>query len=283
MSRNVMLIRGTENSARAAVAEDITRLLKEFGLNVVETDFRGEAELAIAVGGDGTLLYAANTVREMDLPLIGINAGHMGFLTEVEVSDIADLVQHIADGNYQIDSRMTLDLQVHHPDGSITNDWALNEAAVLRSDPAHPAHLGVGVDGHGVSTYGADGLILATPTGSTAYSFSAGGPVVWPDVEAVVVAPLGAHGLFTRPLVVSPNSVLEVTVLPDQWREPELWCDGSRVTVLESGCVVTSTKGKRPVRLVRISKTPFSARLVHKFDLPVSGWRAAHFGDQRHA
>lgn len=283
MSRNVMLIRGAANSARDAVADEITGLLKEFGLNPVESDYTGETELAIAVGGDGTLLYAANMIRDLDLPLIGINAGHMGFLTEVEVSDTAELVAHIAKGKYAIESRMTLDIQVHHPDGTVTTDWALNEAAVLRSDPAHPAHLGVGVDGHGVSTYGADGLILATPTGSTAYSFSAGGPVVWPDVEAVVVAPLGAHGLFTRPLVVSPNSVLEISVLPDQWREPELWCDGSRVTVLEAGSVVTSTKGKKPVRLVRISKTPFSARLVHKFDLPVSGWRAVHYGDSDNA
>lgn len=276
MSRNVMIIRHAKRESMSRVADNIIRLLSEHGLEAVAEDTTAQVELAIAVGGDGTLLYAADTARRLDIPLIGINAGHMGFLTEVEVADTANLVQHIADGNYRIDSRMTLDLEVRYPDGHTSYDWALNEAAILRTDPAHPVHMGVGVDGHGVSTYGADGLILATPTGSTAYSFSAGGPVVWPDVEAVVMAPLGAHGLFTRPLVVSPNSVMEVSVLPEQSQIPQLWCDGSRVTDLPAGSVVRSTKGAKPVRLVRISNAPFSARLVHKFDLPVAGWRSVN-------
>ena len=137
-------------------------------------------------------------------------------------------------------------------------------------------HIALAVDGQDVSTYGADGMIIATPTGSTAYSFSAGGPVVWPDAEAVVLAPLAAHGLFTRPLVLGPSALLEVAVLEENWTDPEMWCDGLRRTPLPAGSVVSTRVGARPVRLVRLDETPFSARLVERLNLPVRGWRSRH-------
>ena len=143
----------------------------------------------------------------------------------------------------------------------------------MHTDVAHPVHFALIVDGQEVSTYGADGMIVSTPTGSTAYSFSAGGPVVWPDTEAVIVAPLAAHGLFTRPLVLGPSSCLQIVVLHDMWTAPEMWCDGLRREEVPAGSTVTARVGSRPVRLVRVDDTPFSARLVTKFNLPVGGWR----------
>ena len=170
---------------------------------------------------------------------------------------------------------MTLDVTMERPDGSKADDWALNEAVVMHTDVAHPVHFALVVDGQEVSTYGADGMILSTPTGSTAYSFSAGGPVVWPDTEAIVVAPLAAHGLFTRPLVVGPSACVEIVVLDDMWTAPEMWCDGLRRMTVPAGGVVQARVGSSPVQLVRVDDTPFSARLVRKFNLPVRGWRDA--------
>ena len=200
--------------------------------------------------------------------------GHLGFLTEVEADDIQSGVDAIVQRNLRIEQRMILDVEVVKPDGETIVDWALNEFALVRTEPAHPAHIGLGVDGHGVSTYGADGLILATPTGSTAYSFSAGGPVVWPDVEAVVVAPLAAHGLFTRPLVVSPKSVLNASVLEAQSAPLDLVCDGIRTYTLPPGTELHVTSSERRLQLAHVHTTPFSARLVAKFQLPVQGWRS---------
>ncbi|MDO5746718.1 MAG: NAD kinase [Actinomycetaceae bacterium] len=276
--RHVMLIRHVSRPEAMELAQQVISELESYGIVPVDTNYRGDIELIIALGGDGTLLSAAEYARQKDVPLIGINLGHLGFLTEVESDTVGELADHIAGGDYRVETRMTVDITVTYPDGSQSHDWALNEAALVNNTGEHPARLGVGIDGEGLSTYGADGMIIATPTGSTAYSFSAGGPIVWPDVEAVVVAPLAAHGLFTRPLVVSSNSTVEISVLHGQRSELELLCDGMRKRKIPHGAVVTSTKGKYPVRLLRISDMPFIARLVHKFNLPVQGWRS-HLSD----
>lgn len=272
--RHVMVIRHLSRPELAETADKVAAELRNHGITPVDEDYDGSVEIVIALGGDGTLLGAARPARTQAVPLIGINLGHTGFLTEVEPDKISEVINHIVAGSYTVQPRMTVEVSVTLPDGSKITDWALNEAAIMSTDRAHPSHLGLGIDQRGITTYGADGLIVATPTGSTAYNFSAGGPIVWPDVDAMVVSPLGAHGLFTRPLVVSPDSTLEISVLPDQRSSMELWLDGLHCHKVPPASIVHATKGKAPVVLARILDTPFSGRLVHKFQLPVKGWRS---------
>ena len=231
-------------------------------------------DLILTLGGDGTLLKAAEIAYREDVPLLGINFGHMGFLTETTADSIGFVLRQIAAGDYGIDPRMTLEVRIVSPDGAVRDVWSLNDAVVLHSDNAHPAEFAFVVDGQVVSTYAADGIILATPTGSTAYAFSSGGPVVWPETQAIVMAPLAAHGLFTRPLVVAPTSHLEVGVLESNRVAPTVWLDGRREVVAPPGSRIEVTAGSQPIKLVRLDDTPFAARLVSKFNLPVVGWRA---------
>ncbi len=273
MIRRVMLVWHKHRPDAQTAASVMMSELDSLGVEVVEEARPNSADLLLALGGDGTILAAAEYARRCDVPLLGVNLGHMGFLAEATDQGFDELAQRIANEDFHLETRMTLDVVVRHPDGTVITDWALNEAVVIHTDVAHPVHLALAADGQDVSTYGADGIVLATPTGSTAYSFSAGGPVVWPDMEAIVMAPLAAHGLFTRPLVVGPSSKLEVGVLSENWTSPELWCDGKRRTSLPPGSSVTTTVGQWPVRLVRLDDTPFSTRLVQKFNLPTRGWR----------
>ena len=273
MIRRVMLVWHKHRPDAQTAASVMMSELDSLGVEVVEDASPNSADLVLALGGDGTILAAAEYARRCDVPLLGVNLGHMGFLAEATDQGLDELAQRIANEDFHLETRITLDVVVRQPDGTVITDWALNEAVVIHTDVAHPVHLALAVDGQDVSTYGADGIVLATPTGSTAYSFSAGGPVVWPDTEAIVMAPLAAHGLFTRPLVVGPSSKLEVGVLSENWTSPELWCDGKRRTSLPPGSSVTTTVGQWPVRLVRLDDTPFSTRLVQKFNLPTRGWR----------
>ena len=274
MISTVMLVRHINRPDALTAASAVEEELRSLGVEVVDERADRRADLVLAMGGDGTILAAAAHARHWDIPLLGVNMGHMGFLAEATGQDVSLIARRIAEGDFHLEPRMTLDVEIRTPDGDVTRDWALNEAVVIHTDLAHPVHLALAVDGQDVSTYGADGIILATPTGSTAYSFSAGGPVVWPDTEAVVMAPLAAHGLFTRPLVVGPSSILEVVVLEENWTSSDVWCDGLRRTSVPPGTVVSTRVGARHVRLVRLDATPFSARLVERFNLPVRGWRA---------
>ncbi|QWW18761.1 NAD kinase [Schaalia sp. 19OD2882] len=278
MTRTVMLVRHEKRPDTHEPALIARRELEACGVRVVDQTHDSTIDVVLALGGDGTMLAAVALARRSAAPVLGVNLGHMGFLAEDPDNGIPDIARRIAKGEFTVDERMTLDVDIHLPDGSVVHDWALNEAVLIHTDVAHPVHMLLGIDGQAVSTYGADGMILATPTGSTAYSFSAGGPVVWPDTEAVLIAPLAAHGLFTRPLVVGPSSRIEVEVLEDTWVAPEVWCDGLRATRTPAGSRVVATVGTHPAHLVRLDETPFSTRLVHKFHLPVRGWRA---GDAR--
>ena len=283
MTDRVMLVRHVNRPDAIAASEVARREMELRGIEVVPEDWQdGAVDIVLAMGGDGTILAAAEHARRYDVPLLGVNMGHMGFLAEVSAQGIPTVIERLARHDYLVDTRMTLEVTLRFPDGTTVADWALNEAVVMHTDVAHPVHLALAVDGQDVSTYGADGIVLATPTGSTAYSFAAGGPVVWPDTDAIVMAPLAAHGLFTRPLVVGPSSVLEVVVLEDHWSAPEVWCDSLRRITAPRGTSVSATVGTRPVRLVRLDSTPFSTRLVTKFALPVRGWRAhPHPGGMR--
>jgi NAD+ kinase len=232
------------------------------------------AEAVIVLGGDGTLLRAAEVAREAEVPLLGINLGHIGFLAEAEPADLAGTVQRIADRDYVVEERLTLDVEVTVDGEVVWENWALNEASVEKSDRERMMDVVIEVDGRPLSQFGCDGVVMATATGSTAYAFSAGGPVLWPEVEALLVVPLNAHALFSRPVVVTPKSTLAVEVLGI---EPVgvVWCDGRRGTKLAPGARVQTRGSARRLKLARLHQRPFTDRLVAKFGLPVRGWRGA--------
>lgn len=233
------------------------------------------AEIVFALGGDGTFLRAAELARPAKVPLLGINLGKVGFLNEAEVSDVERAVQDVVARRYMVDERMTLDVEVECDGQMLARSWALNEASVEKGVRERMLEVMVDVDGRPLSRYGCDGVLVATPTGSTAYAFSAGGPVVWPDVQAILVVPNSAHALFSRSLVTAPTSTVTVTVAP-YTTFAQLQCDGRRAWTLPPGSVVTARRGEQPVRVVRLSDNPFTDRLVAKFGLPVDGWRAHH-------
>lgn len=250
--------------------------LHNHGINVETDPNTNSIDLILALGGDGTFLAAAEIAREKNIPLLGVNTGHLGFLAEAGGDSIDSVVHQLATGNYQVETRATLDFTLTRPDGTQHHDWALNEATLIHTNVAHPVQLALVVDGQDVSTYGADGMVLATPTGSTAYSFSAGGPVVWPDTEAIIITPLAAHGLFTRPLVVGPSAIVDLIVLESDWEDPEVWCDGRRTIPVPAGSTLRARVSNQPISMLRLDDMPFASRLVHKFHLPVRGWRHSH-------
>jgi NAD+ kinase len=236
-----------------------------------------DAELVVVLGGDGTILRAAEVVRGTDVPLLGVNLGHVGFLAEAERDDLAGTVQRVAERRYEVEERMTLDVVVELDGVEVGRTWAVNEASVEKANRERMIEVVLEVDGRPVTEFGCDGVVLATPTGSTAYAFSAGGPVIWPEVEALLIVPLSAHALFARPLVVAPTSVSAVELIPPS--SGVLWCDGRRNLQLPPGARVEVCRSALPVRLARLARPPFTDRLVAKFGLPVHGWRG-HSAEQ---
>lgn len=234
-------------------------------------------ELAVVLGGDGTVLRAAELTREGGVPLLGVNLGHVGFLAEAERGQLSAVADRIVERDWSVEERMTVDVHAAVGDTDIATTWALNEAAIEKRD--RMLEVVAAVDGRPLSRWGCDGVVCATPTGSTAHAFSAGGPVVWPEVEALLLIPLNAHALFARPLVVAPTSVLVVEIEPNT-SPGVLWVDGRRTWQLPAGARVEVRRGVVPVRFARLTIAPFTDRLVHKFELPVRGWRgAAAFAD----
>jgi NAD+ kinase len=239
---------------------------------VTGPDAADGVEIVFALGGDGTLLRAAELARPAAAPLLGINLGKVGFLAEAEIGDLDQVVAVVVDGSYTVEERLTLDVTAEVDGVPVAASWALNEVSVERH-AREMLELLVDVDGRPLSRYGCDAVLCATPTGSTAYAFSAGGPVVWPDVEALLLVPVSAHALFSRPLVAAPTSRVVITVEPFA-KGAMLVCDGRRFFDLPAGARVTVRRGERPVRVVRMRpKRPFTDRLVAKFALPVDGWR----------
>ncbi|WP_431045125.1 NAD kinase [Streptomyces sp. P1-3] len=231
-------------------------------------------ELLVVLGGDGTLLRGAEYSRSSGVPLLGVNLGRVGFLAEAERDDLDKVVHRVVTRSYEVEERMTLDVLVRNNGEIVHTDWALNEASVEKAARERMLEVVTEVDGRPVSRFGGDGVVCATPTGSTAYAFSAGGPVVWPEVEALLMVPISAHALFAKPLVTAPDSVLAVEVQP-QTPHGVLWCDGRRTVELSAGARVEVRRGAVPVRLARLHHASFTDRLVAKFALPVAGWRGA--------
>jgi len=272
----------------------------------------GGAEMVMVIGGDGTLLRAAELARPAGVPLLGVNLGHVGFLAEADPEDLPVTVDRVVAGRYAVERRMTIDVTVRVNGRVAATTWALNEATVEKAARERMLDVVTEVDGRPLSRWGCDGVVFATPTGSTAYAFSAGGPVVWPEVEALLLVPISAHALFAGPVVVSPRSVLAAEVIGGTAMRQQaaagdgqvagdgqseasgavLWCDGRRRVDLPPGARVEVRRGARPVLLARLrgagpqgagpddaapdgaeSGALFTDRLVAKFGLPVTGWR----------
>ena len=291
MSRTALLVTHTGRKDSTEHARTVAAQLIEAGFTVrvmadeaSDVDITGavpvtgptaaqDAEIVFALGGDGTLLRAAELARPAGAPLLGINLGRVGFLAEAELDDLDTAVRRAVAREYTVEERLTLDASIIHNGHLIAESWALNECSLERGARTRILEVRVDVDGRRLSRYGCDGVIVATPTGSTAYAYSAGGPVVWPGVDALVLVPISAHALFNRPLVLAPSSRVEVMIDP-LGPAPVLFCDGRRAFDVPAGSIITVTRGAPPVFLARLEpQPPFTDRLVAKFDLPVEGWR----------
>lgn len=229
------------------------------------TDF----ELILVLGGDGTMLRSAELSYGSKVPILGINVGHMGFLAEVERPLNADVVRAIIERHFSYEERMSISFEIQRHGEVIDSGWALNEI-VIEKESSQMVELFVSVDDRPLSLWNCDGVLCATPTGSTAYAFSAGGPVVWPDVDALVLLPLAAHALFAKPMVLSPRSEISVSVRSEN---ATLSADGFRNKPLIENDTVKITRDSQSVILARMTSAPFTNRLVAKFQLPVAGWR----------
>jgi NAD+ kinase len=229
-------------------------------------------EMVLALGGDGTFLRAAELGRPTGVPVLGINLGRIGFLTEAEAEHLDEALAQVVDGDYRVEDRLTIDVTVRVDDTVVERGWALNEASIENAQRMGVLEVVLEVDGRPVSAFGCDGILIATPTGSTAYAFSAGGPVVWPELEALLVIPSNAHALFARPLVTSPESLIAVETFAGG-HNGLVFCDGSRTMNLPAGGRVEVVRGREPVKWIRLDSAPFADRMVRKFELPVKGWR----------
>jgi NAD+ kinase len=289
-ARTVLLVVNTGRDEARETARNIGKTLAAngIGLRVLSTEaldmgdvvqtVEGDSsladgcELVLVLGGDGTFLRAAELARDADVPVLGINLGRIGFLAEAEAESIDTILGHIVARDYRVEHRMTLDVVVSVDGEVLYSGWALNEASLERA--GHRGVLGVmvAIDGRPVSAFGCDGVLVSSPTGSTAYAFSSGGPVVWPDLEAIIVVPNNAHALFARPMVTNPNAVITVDVDTDN-PESVVVCDGRREAVVPAGARLQVTKCRTPLKWVRLDSAPFTDRLVRKFRLPVTSWR----------
>jgi NAD+ kinase len=238
--------------------------------SISNTDLENqEIEVAIVLGGDGTILRAAEITLERAIPLLGVNLGHVGFMAEVEKPTIQAIAKSVIGRTYLHEDRMVLGYSVMRNGSVISEGWALNEITVER-DSTTMVELFLEIDHRPLSHWGCDGLICSTPTGSTAYAFSAGGPIMWPEVDAFVLLPISAHALFSRPMVVSTSSEIVVTV---ESQKAVLSADALRKFPLLAGDRVVITRNPHTIKLAHIKATRFTDRLVAKFKLPVEGWR----------
>ena len=281
MKRNLLIVCNPSRKDAVAAAVQLEASLSKtfdvftisdidiFGIKKLEISDLPEIEVGIVLGGDGTTLRAAEVAHLRQVPLLGVNLGHVGFLSEVEESNIADVISAVLEKSYVIDPRITLKYEVSRNGQIVDSGWALNEVTVER-EKTTMVELFLEIDNRPISRWGCDGLICSTPTGSTAYAFSAGGPILWPEVDALVVLPISAHALFSRPLVISPTSKIVVGI---ESAQALLSADALRKFPLIAKDKVFVTKNDGIIKLAHLKNTSFSDRLVAKFKLPVEGWR----------
>ena len=293
MTRNTLVVSSAESRTDVAKTLEVCQKLEALGMNCLfaqedidrlsaasEQQLDSEKlfstqplEVVLVLGGDGSILRAAELAREQDAPLLGINLGHIGFMAEAEMDDLESALEALVTKKYKVGHRVALDVQVFQDGVQVFQSWALNEVSVEKSARERMLEVVVEVDSRPVSSFGCDGVLVSTPTGSTAYAFSVGGPVIWPDVQAMMMVPISAHALFARPLVVAPDSELAIEVLRRSPGAGVMWCDGRRAIDLGPGARIEVSKSSKPVPMIILSDAPFSDRLVRKFALPVTGWR----------
>ena len=282
MSRHAIFVINPSRAEAVTAAKEISQiLLKEgftlstpsevnvLGISQISADSIAEAEVVVVLGGDGTILRGAEIARRQDIPILGINLGHVGFLAEVEKPTLIEIAESIVAKGFVTENRMVLKYSVLRSGAVVSSGWALNEVTVER-DGTTMVELFVQIDDRPLSRWGCDGLICSTPTGSTAYAFSAGGPVLWPEIDALVLLPISAHALFARPMVVSPTSEIVVEI---ESSDALLSGDSLRKFTLKAGDQVQISKDASVIKLAHIKPTLFTDRLVAKFKLPVEGWR----------
>lgn len=243
-------------------------------IDVVDADPRAAegCELVLVLGGDGTFLRAAELARNADIPVLGVNLGRIGFLAEAEADAIDSVLDHVVAQDYRVENRLTLDVIVRQGGRVTAHGWALNEISLEKGPRLGVLGVVVEIDGRPVSAFGCDGVLVSTPTGSTAYAFSAGGPVLWPDLEAILVVPNNAHALFGRPMVTSPDATIAIEVEADG-HDALVFCDGRREMLIAAGSRIEVKRCDTAVKWARLDSAPFTDRLVRKFRLPVTGWR----------
>lgn len=276
MTRRILIVVNPHRTDTAEAGRLAADALQAAGIETCFEYERGVSEpieAAIVLGGDGTMLHAAEVTRGTRIPLLGVNLGHVGFLAELERDDVTHAAARLAAGDYDIEERRTLEVTVIEPDGTRHEGWALNEATMERVNLRSTLEVVVEVDGRPLSTFGCDGVIISTATGSTAHAFSAGGPVLWPNVDALLFVPLAAHALFARPLVVGPDSFFAVEVMDRSESLGRVILDGSRSIDVPRGGRLEVRRSDATVRLARMSDAPFTERLVKKFSLSTNGWR----------
>ena len=293
MSRFVLVVSNATDSANALAALDVCNELEKRGFhwlldqedfgrlaNLSSNDLEAnhlfgdqEIEVALVLGGDGSILRAAELVRSQVAPILGINLGHVGFMAEAEREDLHEVLDRLDRKDYEVGFRVALEVEVFQEAELVFSSWAVNEVTVEKSARERVLEVVLEVDGRPLSSFGCDGVLVSTPTGSTAYAFSAGGPVVWPNVEALLVVPLSAHALFSRPLVIGPKSLIAIEVLKRSPGAGVMWCDGRRTFDLGPGARIEVNQSPTPVPMVVFDENPFTDRLVRKFSLPVTGWR----------
>jgi len=247
-------------------------LLKEHNLDIKVFTDSIKPNLCLVFGGDGSILRAVEITRDKNIPVLGINLGHVGFLAEAEVEHLDDVIKSIIEKSWSEDERLTLDFKVLKDNNIVFESFALNDVSIEKDIPGHMFDVILEIDSQPVSRLWGDGIICATPTGSTAYAFSAGGPVIWPSVEAMVVVPISAHALFAKPLVVSPDAKIAFEI-PADGSKGHLTADGRRSFDLSPGMRIEIKQSASRIRLARLDNTSFTKRLVNKFELPVDGWR----------
>lgn len=266
----LLLVNASRQEAKGA-AETISKILVAAGIKIytpVDSDIP-HVEVVLVLGGDGTILRGAEFALKENIPLLGINLGHVGFMAEVEAFTFEKVAQAVIDKDYVLDPRMLLTFQVKRGKNIIDQGWALNEISIERKSTTM-AELFVQIDDRPLSRWGCDGIICATPTGSTAYAFSAGGPVLWPEVQAMVLLPIAAHALFAKPMVIAPTSTIGITI---ESSDASLSADALRKIELEKNDHIEITKNSNQVMLAHLKSTIFTDRLVAKFKLPIEGWR----------
>jgi NAD+ kinase len=288
--RTILLVAHTARPSAITVARQLTERLTRAGVAVrvlaeehdalgcgdavaVPADSPDENyELLIALGGDGTLLRAAELARRSRTPLLGVNLGHVGFLAEADPVNLDITTERILSGEYDVEERFTVAVEVIRDGEVAIKDWALNDVSVEKAARERIIDLLLEIDSRPLSRWACDGIICATPTGSTAYAFSVGGPVVWPEVQALMVVPISAHALFARALVLNPDCTVAIE-MADRRTSAVMFCDGRRTHEILPGDRIEVSRSELPIRFLRLRSAPFTDRLVDKFQLPVQGWR----------